>query len=87
MSTSRTEVYRVGNTVRRSAGLWTPSVHALLRHLEAAGFDGSPRVIGSGFDTQGREVLSYIEGEFVHPRAWSDEGMTELGRLLRRGRI
>ncbi len=33
---------RVGGTVRRSIGLWTPAVHALLRHLERAGFDGAP---------------------------------------------
>jgi hypothetical protein len=33
---------RVGDTVRRSTGPWTPAVHALLRHLEWAGFDGAP---------------------------------------------
>lgn len=26
------EVVRTGDTVRRSAGPWTPAVHALLRH-------------------------------------------------------
>jgi thiamine kinase-like enzyme len=29
------EVVRVGDTVRRTAGRWTPAVHALLRHLDA----------------------------------------------------
>ena len=43
---------RVGNTVRRAAGWWTLAVHALLRHLEQAGFDGAPRVLG--FDERGR---------------------------------
>ena len=81
---ARSDVRRVGQTVLRAAGPWTPSVHGLLRHLEAVGFEGSPRVVGSGFDTGGREVLSYIEGGFVHPRAWSDEGITSLGVLLRR---
>ena len=56
-----TEVERVGDTMRRSTGPWTPAVHALLRHLEAVGFEGAPRVLGS--DDQGREVLTFIEGD------------------------
>ena len=31
-------VVRIGDTVRRPAGPHSPLVHALLRHLEAAGF-------------------------------------------------
>jgi hypothetical protein len=31
-------VHRRGNVVIRDAGPWTPAVHALLRHLEGAGF-------------------------------------------------
>lgn len=54
-------VVRVGNTVRRNTGPWTPSVHALLRHLERVGFTGAPRVLG--VDEHNREVLSYVEGE------------------------
>jgi hypothetical protein len=49
---------RVGDTVRRHAGPWTPSVHALLRHLEGTGFDRAPRA--PGFDERGREVLSFL---------------------------
>ena len=49
---------RIGDTVHRRAGPWTPSVHALLRYLEGAGFP-APRVVG--MDGQGREVLRYIE--------------------------
>jgi hypothetical protein len=30
-------------------------------HLESAGFEGAPRVLG--IDGSGREVLSYIQGE------------------------
>ena len=41
-----TAVVRVGDTVRRTTGPWTPAVHALLRHLEARGFDAAPRVLG-----------------------------------------
>ena len=54
---------RAGDTVRRETGPWTPAVHALLRHLEAVGFDAAPRVMG--VDDDRREVLSYIEGETV----------------------
>ena len=37
---------RVGDTVRRAAGPWTPSVHALLAHLAGKGLVGSPRPLG-----------------------------------------
>jgi hypothetical protein len=54
-------VVRVGETVRRSTGPWTPAVHALLRHLRDAGFTGCPEVLGT--DEKGREVLSFVPGE------------------------
>jgi hypothetical protein len=53
-------VVRVGRTVRRPVRPHTPAVHALLRHLEAAGFDGAPRVLG--IDAKNREVLTYLPG-------------------------
>ncbi|MFB9628622.1 phosphotransferase [Nonomuraea helvata] len=53
-------VVRVGDTVRRPASTSTPAVHALLRHLEAAGFEGAPRVLG--MDALGREILTYVPG-------------------------
>lgn len=59
-------------------------MHALLRHLETVGFAGSPRVVGSGFDDDGRETVTFIPGEFVHPHVWTDEGIAALGGLLRR---
>jgi len=54
---------RAGDTVRRAAGPWTPTVHALLAHLAAKGFTGAPRPLG--LDEQGREVLTFLEGETV----------------------
>ena len=54
---------RAGNTVRRVAGPWTLAVHALLAHLAARNFPGAPRPLG--FDGQGREVLTFLEGETV----------------------
>jgi len=78
------EVVRVGDTVRRAPGPWSPAVHALLRHLEAAGFDGAPRFLG--IDGRGREVLSFVEGETVRPDVpdRSEELLAGVGRLLRR---
>ena len=80
----RTTVFRRANCVIREAGPWSASVLALLRHLEEVGFEGAPRLVGSGFDERGREVLTYVEGEIINPAPWSDEGMHELGGLLRR---
>ena len=57
---------RVGDTVRRVAGAWTPAVHALLGHLADKGFRSAPRPLG--FDEDGREVLTFLEGEAVGGR-------------------
>jgi hypothetical protein len=51
---------RIGNTVRRQVGPWTPAVHALLHHLEDVGFTGAPRALG--IDRHGREILSFLAG-------------------------
>jgi hypothetical protein len=79
---------RVGDTVRRATGPWTPAVHALLRHLESVGFHAAPRVLG--IDKRGREILTYLEGETVGdddpwPAWWRDDGtLVQAIRLLRR---
>ena len=78
---------RVGDTVRRETGPWTPAVHALLRHLEAVGFDGAPRVLGE--DERGREILSFVEGDVPHDwptpaYVWTDEAIHGIGALVRR---
>ena len=52
---------RVGETVRRTSDRWSPAVVDLLQHLEREGFTGAPRALG--FDDQGREILTYIDGE------------------------
>lgn len=73
---------RVGDTVRREPGRWTPAVHALLSHLEDVGFDGAPRALG--FDDKGREVLSYVEGSTGPSSTADDEGLASAARLVRR---
>lgn len=55
------EVYRVGNTVRRNLKPDSHLVHRLLQHLEKKGYPYAPKFLG--IDEKGREVLSYIEGE------------------------
>lgn len=78
----------VDGTVRRPTGHWTPSVHALLRHLEARGFDGAPRVLG--VDDRGREVLSFLPGATVGTAspwpAWvhTEQALVQVGAWLRR---
>ncbi|RII17908.1 hypothetical protein DSC45_13470 [Streptomyces sp. YIM 130001] len=77
-------VARVGDTVRRPAQPWAPTVPALLRHLEAVGFPYAPRALGS--DDQGREVLTFINGE-SGPQSWAkvvdDQGLPAFAPLLR----
>jgi hypothetical protein len=79
----RSVVYRHGNVVLRNTGPWTPAVHALLRHLGDVGFPAAPRLVGSGLDDDGREMLTFIDGEFTHPGPWSLDGAAALGGLLR----
>ncbi len=79
----RTEVTRRGGVVHRAAGPWSATVVSLLRHLEAVGFAGAPRVVGSGFDERGRETVTFVEGWTAHPRAWPVDRLPEIGALLR----
>ncbi len=79
-------VVRVGDTVRRHVGAWTPVVHSVLRHLENVGFRGAPRVLG--IDERGREILEYIPGTIAwglaHRRLLGNrESLKRAGRLLR----
>lgn len=78
-------VVRLGDTVRRPVQPWSPAVHALLRHLEETGFPYSPRLLGT--DDQGREILTYLDGE-SGPDGWAkvvdDHGVAAFARLLRR---
>ncbi|GLY86627.1 aminoglycoside phosphotransferase family protein [Actinoallomurus iriomotensis] len=77
-------VVRLGDTVRRPTHPWTPAVHALLGHLEQVGFPYSPRLLG--IDEEGREVLTYLDGE-SGPDGWvkvvDDAGLKTFARLLR----
>ena len=78
-------VVRLGDTVRRPAAPSSAAVRSLLLHLEAVGFEGAPRLLG--VDDEGRDVLTFIEGDVPlppYPRwALTDAALTDLGRLLR----
>ena len=88
--------WRSDRGVHRPTGPWTPTVHAFLRHLEKVGFDGSPRLQGT--DEEGREILTFIEGEVLGagptwrpgtPTPWpewarTEECLTATALLLRR---
>jgi aminoglycoside phosphotransferase (APT) family kinase protein len=89
-------VVRVGDTVRRPSRRRTQLMRDVLLHLERVGFDGAPRWLG--VDEQGRDVLSWIEGETfadrgqMHPYigdpqvrvTFTDEQVAAVMRLLRR---
>jgi len=79
---------RIGDTVRRRTGPWTPAVHALLRHLEADGFP-APRV--RGMDEEDREILEFIPGdtysgpfETLPEHFMAEPQLTAAAQLLRR---
>ena len=78
----------IGGVVHKQASPWTPTVHALLRHLEQAGVDGVPRALG--FDEQGRQMLTYLPGEMIGDRdpwpAWvyADSTLVQVGQWIRR---
>nr|WP_234341456.1 aminoglycoside phosphotransferase family protein [Streptomyces sp. NRRL S-646] len=78
-------VVRIGDTVRRPAGPWTPAVHALLTHLHEAGFHAAPRPLG--IDDQGREVLTFVPGAVIWPDRFAlvepTVGLVRVARLVR----
>lgn len=82
-------VVRVGDTVRRPVGPWTPAVHDLLDHLASVQFAGAPRV--QGIDELDREILEFVPGEVgtlspadpLLPWFRSPEACWSVGRWIR----
>ena len=79
------QVVRVGPHVLRPSSPHSSSVHAFLRAVRAAGFDGAP--VPVGIDDDGRERLVFVEGDVPlspYP-AWSqsDHALASVARLLR----
>jgi hypothetical protein len=78
-------VVRVGPHVLRPSSPHSGSIHAFLRSVEQAGFEGASSPVG--IDADGRERLVFIDGEVpVAPYPdWSqsDNALASIGRLLR----
>lgn len=74
---------RVGDTVRRRTGPWTPAIHALLDHLAARDVPAVPRV--HGIDEHGREILDHLPGEVidVECEVLTEARLAAVGRWLR----
>jgi hypothetical protein len=72
--------------VRRAAGPWTDTIHALLRHVRARGVTEIPEPLGR--DGSGREVLSFVAGDVYHypmpDWMWDDAVLVAAAALLRR---
>lgn len=79
------QVVRQCPHVLRPSGPQTPSVHAFLRSVRAAGFEGVPAPVG--IDADGRERLAFVPGDVPVPPypAWSqtDAALASVARLLR----
>lgn len=79
-------VVRVGDTVRRVAGPWTPAVHEFLRLCATARIPYTPRPFG--LDGEGREIVSFIPGVTLSDAPpeirWSRDILRESAVLLRR---
>jgi Phosphotransferase enzyme family len=71
---------RIGDTVRRPAG--SAAVHRVLRHLERAGFDGAPRLLGT--DEMGRDILTFIPGTVLPGQSMDDAALASAAHLIRR---
>jgi len=78
---TQSAVVRVGDTVRRELTANAEFVRALLRHLDAFGFAGAPRYLGS--DDTGREVFSYRQGKVPAELGRHDDTiLREAARLI-----
>ena len=79
-------VVRVGPHVLRPTNPHSPTIHALLRHIHAVGFDAAPEVVA--IEADGRERLVFIVGDVPVPPfpAWSqtDAVLASTASLLRR---
>jgi Phosphotransferase enzyme family len=78
-------VIRLGDTVRRPEGAWTPRVQQFMGWLRGAGLTFVPQPLG--VDDLGREVIEYVPGEVgTYPMpawVWGDELLVDVARRMR----
>lgn len=76
-------VVRVGDTVRRPSTRSSEFVSHLLRHLADGGFGGTPAPLGT--DEQGRDVVTFIDGDVPADLGFhDDETLRAAANLVRR---
>jgi hypothetical protein len=82
---NRGRVFRIGQTVHRPQAPFPAATHALLKHLDAVGFSGSPRLLATDGES---EVLSWIPGQAARTPlpSWAlgDAALVSVALLLRR---
>lgn len=81
-------VTRIGDIVRRTAGPWSPAVHAWLAHLAEVGAGLAPRPVALD-PHQGTEDLAYVQGVVLSGGArpeylWHDDTLADVAQLIRR---
>ncbi|HUX50961.1 MAG TPA: aminoglycoside phosphotransferase family protein [Spirochaetia bacterium] len=79
------EILRDGEFVRRPAGPWSATVHRLLSHVRAHGFDRAPFPVG--FSDSGEEILTFLPGTVSNyplpDNVRSEAALISAARLLR----
>lgn len=80
------EILRIGDRVHRTNQPWSPAVRGLLDHLETKAPGVAPESFG--LDDEGRDVISFVEGEVGHypltSSMRSNESLVELAQTIRR---
>lgn len=78
-------IYRSNEKVYRPKGAWSETVQGLLAHIAQLGFVGAPHPFG--FDADGNEILSYVEGDVANyplqGNVASKAALVSAARLLR----
>lgn len=76
-----TTVIKIGNSVHRTMSSNSQFVHEILQFLEKKNYKYSPRYLG--IDPEGREVLSFFEGETGHSITWTKESLIQVITMMR----
>ena len=73
-------VYKNGNMVIRPLEKWSKNIHLLMNHFYEYGIP-VPKLIKID---EKYEYTEYINGEMIHPKKWTDDGLYEIGKLLKK---
>ena len=72
-------VFKKDNMVFRPLEAWSKNIHLLMNHFHKNGIP-VPKIIK--VDDK-YEYQEYINGELVHPNRWTDEGLYEIGKMVK----